>query len=172
MATVRASRWLGRLGLLCLVLPAWTFATPAGPERIEWHGKSYDLLGQPLEQRYPGGQGRPHFRVEAAKGTVVNRGYIGRWRLEDDRLYLVDIDAWFCGDGTGVAPCRRATLPLLFGAAPGEPVFADWFNGELVLSEAAPQDVARGRTIHVLLKAGKVAHIESVDETRGSVVGR
>ena len=177
MAMVRASRRLGWLGLLCLAMPAWTvLATPSSPERIEWHGKSYDLLSEPLEQRYPGGQGRPHFRMEAAKGLGAERGYAGRWRLEDDRLYLVDIDAWFCGNGSGDVACRRATLPLLFGAAPGQPIFADWFNGELVLSEAAPEHssrvAARGRTIHILLKAGKVARIETVDEKRFPGEGR
>lgn len=163
---MRADRWPGWFGLLCLAFAPWPSpASPSVPERVEWHGKSYVLLSEPLEQRYPSGSGRPRFRLlPGSDGGAAGRGYTGRWRLEDDRLYLVDIDTWLCGEaGTAEASCRRATLPGLFGATPGKPVFAEWFTGELVLSEAALPPSALARTIRITLKAGKVTRIERVD---------
>lgn len=173
----RACRWPGWLALSCMAwLPGLSLALPAGPERLEWHGKTYDLLSEPLEQRYPGGQGRPRFHAEPGRDAGAGRGYAGRWRLEDDRLYLVDIDTWLCGGGVSDdAGCRRATLPILFGAAPGQVVFAGWFSGELVLSETALARPAPGaggaRTIRVTLKAGKVTRIETLDGDGGSTKG-
>jgi hypothetical protein len=167
----RVRRWPGWLRWPCLALLSWpAFGAPSPPERLEWHGRIYDLAGAPLEQRYPGGQGRPRFQASAGEAGT-ERGYAGRWRLEDDRLYLVDIDAQLCDvHTTKQAACRRATLADLFGIAPGRTVFAEWFNGVLVLSPSrtppSPQGEADEPTYRITLKAGKVTRIEAVGGRR------
>lgn len=165
-ATRLTRGWPGRLALSCLLLPWAAQATP--PERLEWHGRSYQLIGDPLAQRYAG-RDRPRFMPAPLRAVADDeRGYSGRWRLEDDRLYLVDIDTWLCLDAAVyVGECHRATLPELFGVAPGKPVFADWYSGELVLPGAAPVPAAdHERTIRITLKAGRVTHIEMVGQAR------
>ena len=129
-ATTRTRGWPGRLALSCLLLPWAAQALPA-PERLEWHGRTYEVVGDPLAQRYAGRE-RPRFMPAPLRAASDDeRGYSGRWRLEDDRLYLVDIDTWLCLDAAVyVGECHRATLAELFGVAPGKPVFADWYSGE------------------------------------------
>ncbi|MGO4701844.1 hypothetical protein [Dyella sp. 2RAB6] len=165
-----ARRWTGRLALSCLLLLMllpWAAQALPPPERLEWHGRTYAVLGDPLAQRYAG-RDRPRFMpAPLHTATDEERGYSGRWRLEDDRLYLVDIDSWLCIDAAVYAgECHRVTLPELFGVAPGKPVFADWYSGELVLPPDALSSRARERTIRITLKAGKVTRIETVDEAQ------
>lgn len=163
----RVHPWPGRLALSCLLLPWAAQALPAA-ERLEWHGRSYELVGDPLAQRYAG-RDRPRFMPAPLRAaTDDERGYTGRWRLEDDRLYLVDLDTWLCLDAAVyVGECHRATLPELFGVAPGKPVFADWYSGELVLPDALSSRAGE-RTIRIMLRAGRVTHIETVDEGQPS----
>lgn len=159
-ATIRTRGWRGRLALSCLLLPLAAQAQP--PERLEWHGRTYELKSDPLAQRYAGRE-RPRFMPAPLRAASdEERGYSGRWRLEDDRLYLVDIDTWLCLDAAVyVGECHRATLPELFGVAPGKPVFAEWYSGELVLPDA-PSSRSGERAIRITLKAGKVTRIERV----------
>jgi len=162
--------WL-LLGLPLSLLHAT--AAPA-PEHLEWHGKVYDLMTQPLEQRYTEAQVRPRFMRAPLQSPRDDRGYVGSWRLEDDRLYLLAVDSWLCRDGaTRTSDCRKATLHDVLGEDATTPLFAEWFNGELIL--ASPETAsavsmkygtARGRTIHITLKAGKVTHIQTLDRDR------
>ncbi|MEV8521565.1 hypothetical protein ABZR86_17340 [Dyella marensis] len=156
----RGSR--GWLALSCLLLPLAAQALPP-PERLEWHGRTYELKSDPLAQRYAGRE-RPRFMPAPLRAASDDeRGYSGRWRLEDDRLYLVDIDTWLCLDAAVyVGECHRATLPELFGVAPGKPVFAEWYSGELVLPDALSSRASEP-AIRITLKAGRVTRIERVD---------
>src|ERR1051325_5452627 len=54
-----AHRWPGRLALSCLLLP-WAAQAFSPPERLECHGRTYDVLGDPLAQHYAGRE-RPRF---------------------------------------------------------------------------------------------------------------
>ena len=170
-ATTRTRGWPGRLALSCLLLP-WAAQALPPPERLEWHGRTYEVVGDPLAQRYAGRE-RPRFMPAPLRAAGDDeRGYTGRWRLEDDRLYLVDIDTWLCLDAAVyVGECHRATLPELFGVAPGKPVFADWYSGELVLPDALSSR-PRERTIRITLKAGKVTRIETIDEAQPAAKDR
>lgn len=173
---MRAWQSLGGIGLMLLATPGLPHAMPLSAERLEWHGKTYELLSAPLEQRYPDRVARPRFMPAPLRAAGTGRGYVGSWRLEDDRLYLVNIDGWLCGDAA-VRPddCRRATLADLFGAAADKPVFAQWYSGELTLPDGALLRDGRSgygalheRTIRITLKAGKVIHIETTDNARRS----
>ncbi len=76
------------------------------------------------------------------------RGYIGRWKIEDDTLWLTGLYAWRNGKYTG--------LPDLFGDL--NEVAADWFSGPLVVepTSSAILDGAypKGRTLFV--EAGRI----------------
>ena len=76
------------------------------------------------------------------------RGYIGRWKIEDDTLWLTGLYAWRNGKYTGLSD--------LFGDL--NEVAADWFSGPLVVeptSSAILDGVyPKGRTLFV--EAGRI----------------
>ncbi len=76
------------------------------------------------------------------------RGYIGRWKIEDDTLWLTGLYAWRNGKYTGLSD--------LFGDL--NEVAADWFSGPLVVepTSSAILDGAypKGRTLFV--EAGRI----------------
>ncbi|MFC4763839.1 hypothetical protein [Dyella koreensis] len=161
---MRKGKWLMALGWLLGFPLGLLHATVSPPEQLEWHGKNYNLATQPLEQRYAGEQVRPRFMSAPLVKAGGDRGYIGHWRLEDDRLYLLDIESWLCGEGAVLkTDCRKVTLDDVFGDGTKAPVLAEWFNGDLVLSSQEPvREAAYRPTIRITLKAGKVTHIEMI----------
>lgn len=166
---MRKGGWLMALGWLLLGFPLGLLhATVSPPEQLEWHGKTYSLATQPLEQRYAGEQVRPRFMRAPLVKAGGDRGYIGHWQLEDDRLYLQDIESWLCSDGAVLkTDCRKVTLNDVFGGGTKAPVFAEWFNGDLVLSSQEPmREAAYRQTIRITLKAGKVTHIEMIGNAK------
>ena len=56
--------------------------------------------------------------------TCCWRSYIGTWEIDDNRLYLIKIDATF-KDNT------KVEMTDLFPDSPDR-VFADWFSGQVV----------------------------------------
>ena len=76
------------------------------------------------------------------------RGYIGRWKIEDDTLWLTGLYAWRNGKYTGLSD--------LVGDL--NEVAADWFSGPLVVepTSSAILDGAypKGRTLFV--EAGRI----------------
>ena len=76
------------------------------------------------------------------------RGYIGRWKIEDETLWLTGLYAWRNGKNTGV--------PELFGDL--EEVVADWFTGPLVFEPSA-QSIADGaypKVTTMFVEAGRI----------------
>ena len=57
------------------------------------------------------------------------RGYIGKWKIEDDTLWLIGLYAWREGRYTGLAD--------LFGDR--QEVAADWFSGALIVEPASSE---------------------------------
>ena len=82
------------------------------------------------------------------KTPTYERGYIGRWRIKDDTLWLTGLYAWRNGKNTGVSD--------LFDDL--NEVAADWFSGPLVVepTSSAILDGAypKGRTLFV--EAGRI----------------
>ena len=82
------------------------------------------------------------------KTPKCERGYIGRWRIKDDTLWLTGLYAWRNDKNTGVSD--------LFGDL--NEVAADWFSGPLVVepTSSAILDGAypKGRTLFV--EAGRI----------------
>ena len=89
-------------------------------EKLTYNGKKYDLHTEPLKSylyEYPIERpGRTHSFC-----TACWRGYVGHWAIEDDKLYLVELD---CLE----LPPRNALDDLFPGQ---EKVFAEWFIGTI-----------------------------------------
>jgi hypothetical protein len=76
------------------------------------------------------------------------RGYIGRWKIEDDTLWLTGLYAWRNGTYTGLSD--------LFGDL--NEVAADWFSGPLVV-EPASSEIPAGALPKVrtlVVEAGRI----------------
>ena len=76
------------------------------------------------------------------------RGYIGRWTIKDDTLWLIGLYAWRDGKHTGIAD--------LFGDL--EEVEADWFSGPLVVEPASSEipDGALPKVKTLFVEEGRV----------------
>ena len=76
------------------------------------------------------------------------RGYIGRWKVEDDTLWLTGLYAWRKGKYTGLSD--------LFGDH--DEVAADWFSGPLVVEPAssAIPDGAYPEVRTLIVEAGRI----------------
>ena len=101
-------------------------------ERIEMEGKQYSLHSTPLGPWLS--EVKPPVRF-VATSTACWRGYIGTWRIEQQRLYLIGIEGEAFASGKASyadtpASTRAVTMNDLF---PGWPdgVFAHWYSGEL-----------------------------------------
>ena len=79
---------------------------------------------------------------------TCERGYIGRWRIKDDTLWLTGLYAWRNGKNTGVSD--------LFGDL--NEVAADWFSGPLVVEPAssAIADGAYPKVRALFVEAGRI----------------
>jgi hypothetical protein len=76
------------------------------------------------------------------------RGYIGRWKIEDGTLWLTGLYAWRDGKQTGLSD--------LFGER--NEVAADWFTGPLVV-EPASSEIPEGAFPEVktlFVEAGRI----------------
>ncbi len=76
------------------------------------------------------------------------RGYIGRWKIENDTLWLTGLYAWRNGKYTGLSD--------LFGDL--NEVAADWFSGPLVVEPAssAIPDGAYPKVSTLIVEAGRI----------------
>ena len=76
------------------------------------------------------------------------RGYIGRWKIEDDTLWLTGLYAWRNGKYTGLSDlfCGRSE------------VAADWFSGPLVVEPASSEipDGAYPEVKTLFVEAGRI----------------
>ena len=92
--------------------------TAQAREILIYKGKKYGMATEPLEPYIEANDIRFSSMIEC---SGCWRGYIGTWSIEDNRLYLIDIDT----DDNG----KKVKLEDLFPNQ--EKVFADWFTGEL-----------------------------------------
>ena len=89
-------------------------------EKLTYNSQKYELHTEPL---------RPYFYehpIERSSRTLIERtdcwrGYVGHWAIEDDKLYLVELD---CLE----LPPRNALDDIFSGQ---QKVFAEWFSGTI-----------------------------------------
>lgn len=93
-------------------------------EKISIDGETLAMCTEPLADYFKLGGKQPKF---AATCTGLWRGYVGRWELLDDRLYLVGLSGTL-EDGT------EANLASIFPEYP-QRVFAHWYSGKVRLPQ-------------------------------------
>ena len=115
------------------------------PEIIHIEGDLYTLYTTPLLPWLRAQDPPTQFDRRTPK---CERGYIGRWKIEGNTLWLTGIYAWHNGQDTG--------LTDLFGEV--EQVAADWFTGPLVIEPSAHAiaDGAYPKVSTVFVKEGRV----------------
>ena len=86
------------------------------------------MLCEPLELYLRNNEPRKRFHpsLEAGCSTALWRGYVGLWRIESNRLFLVDV--YVCGDK------NRSIKDQIFTGKDTE-IFADWFTGDLFIEK-------------------------------------
>ena len=89
-------------------------------EKLTFNGKEYKLHTEPLKS-YLYEHPIKHPSRTHSFCTACWRGYVGHWAIEDDKLYLVELDSF-------EIPHRNA-LDNLFPDQ--EKVFAEWFSGTI-----------------------------------------
>ena len=90
------------------------------PETLTYEGKQLALLTNPLQLFFELGGANPGFQ---SSSTALWRGYLGRWEILNDRLYMVELN--------GVLESgEEASLASVFPGHP-ERVFAHWYSGKL-----------------------------------------
>jgi hypothetical protein len=89
-------------------------------ESIIYDGENKSLLSCPLGDFFSLSGTPSPFHMNC---TALWRGYLGRWEIKQERLYLIEVKASFDDDNT-------TTLQDIF---PGfsDRVFAHWYTGEL-----------------------------------------
>lgn len=87
---------------------------------LTYNGKTYHLATEPLEQLFEiMGDDKP---ILTTANTACWRGYVGKWQVENDQLYLVD----FKGYGKNQV---KVGMDYIF---PGKTnVLAEWYSGEI-----------------------------------------
>jgi len=115
------------------------------PEIIHIDGVLYTLYTTPLSPWLRELDSPPVFDRRTPK---CERGYIGRWRIEDGTLWLTGLYAWRDGEYTGIS--------RLFGDV--DKVAADWFSGPLVVepSASAIADGAYPKVRTLFVTAGRL----------------
>ena len=89
-------------------------------ERLIYQGKEMGMQANPLSEFLARQSDRPEFQEMS---TACWRGYVGKWEISLDRLYLLGINAHWA-DGT------KVTLDQLFPGYPDR-VFAHWYTGTI-----------------------------------------
>ena len=90
-------------------------------EKLTYNGKEYELHTEPLKSYlYEHPIKRPSCTHSFC--TACLRGYVGHWAIEDDKLYLVELDS-FNGE-----PIRNIMNDLFPGQ---QKVLAEWFSGTI-----------------------------------------
>ena len=132
-------------------------------EKLTYNGKEYELHTEPLRAylyEHP---------IESTNDTYIVstncwRGYVGYWAIEDDKLYLVELDC--------LELPRRNALDALF---PGQQkVFAEWFSGTIrtTLDEKYMYlefKIEKGKLIEVVQKENKYKYISDFDQLLDSL---
>lgn len=87
-------------------------------ERLLYQGKEVAMCTTPLDDYFAMGGYTPRFESYC---TALWRGYVGRWEIVDERLYLVELHGTL-EDGA------EASVATIFPDFPDR-VFAHWYTG-------------------------------------------
>jgi hypothetical protein len=118
--------------LLFVLLPALAYATAQYPERILLDGVEENMMATPLEDYW--NESRPKPDSLSGTSTALWRGYIGTWKIEQNRLILLKLERRTMvrsADGGYEEGIEVIPKPAVLQVASDDPLPADWFSGVL-----------------------------------------
>lgn len=112
--------------LLSLTVITKTMATAQAPEILEYDGKRVAMFEEPL---WPYHAAINKLNTSTVMSTNCWRGYVGEWKIENNKLLLVKINT-----GSGEIPLHKLFRPWyirLFkkDSVEAGPIFASWYSG-------------------------------------------
>ena len=131
-------------------------------EKLTYNGEVYEMFDEPLRSYLYKYDIERLNRTQTIFSTNCWRGYVGHWAIEDDKLYLVELDYFEFSPRIG--------LENLF---PGkQKVFAEWFSGSIstTLDEKYMYlefKIEKGKLIEVVQKENK--YISDFDQLLDSL---
>ena len=93
-------------------------------ESLSYEGKTYSMCTEPLGDYFSMGGQNPGFTM---MDTSCWRGYVGKWEIVDDRLYLVSLEG-LLENGSEIG------MEAVFPDFPDR-VFAHWYTGTIRLPQ-------------------------------------
>ena len=131
-------------------------------EKLTYNGEVYEMFDEPLRSFLYKYDIERLNRTQTIFSTNCWRGYVGHWAIEDDKLYLVELD---CLE----LPRRNALDALFLGQ---QKVFAVWFSGSIstTLNEKYMYlefKIEKGKLIEVVQKENK--YISDFDQLLDSL---
>ena len=95
-------------------------------EALTFNGEVYHLATEPL---------RPYLKLHNIKfdawWTACWRGYVGKWVIENDKLYLVALRGWIKNDSVDDTESKLSSVDMNFLFPGQDKVFAEWYTGEI-----------------------------------------
>jgi hypothetical protein len=148
------------LCMLALLLPGAVQATAQIPDTIEVNGEKLPLNTNPLSAHLERiGWAPPEDTVASSANW---RGYVARWRIDQDQLVLASVTIAVSLEGT------KELLPTLFPDVAR--VVADWYSGTLVIPDGSQiryVHMGYGSTYDhyqlIRVEAGKVVERQAMD---------
>ena len=95
--------------------------TEQAKERLRYKGKTYRIIAEPLDPYLSKSNKRKDL---ISPNTACWRGYYGTWKIKYNKLYLVKLEAY-------IGDYKEVGMDYFFPG--GKEVFADWFNGEIII---------------------------------------
>jgi len=89
-------------------------------ERLRYQGDDVAMCTNPLDDYFAMTGVSPHFVPNC---SALWRGYVGRWEIADDRLYLIGLDGTLEGGA-------KASIETIFPGSEDR-VFAHWYSGTI-----------------------------------------
>lgn len=137
-------------------------ATAQYGEILELYGKEVSMCTTPLEDYFRAKRKRPEFPITS---TACVRGYIGKWRLWGDQLFLVSIHKPGDFDLLG----KEVPLKKLFPSNL-TPRLADWYNGVIRVPRGELIEYVHGgyasiyqKDVYLTIKSGKLVAKREID---------
>jgi len=111
--------------------------TTQSMEKLIFNGKEIHMASEPLASYLSNLKEKPKL-FPPSSGCW--RGYYGKWEINDDRLYLIDLECYTAN--MEERTYRKVGLDFIFPNE--ERVFAEWFTGEIRIPQGEMLNYVHG----------------------------
>ena len=112
--------------LICLI-SGQLFGTAQIPDFLIFQDDTLAIFSNPLEGYFDEKGARKIGEIDFEKGnhcTTLWRGYVGTWKIENDSLFLINIEIEYCSDNSIEIDLREEFF--------SNKIFADWVSFEIL----------------------------------------